>query len=202
MTWNTRALLFALLMLSSAATAANAQATPAASRTIDFSAFGGLTGTYTGLSGGRNLSITAGFDVNLPPIYGVRPSVEVRGTTPIKNGHVDAQKDILVGPRAEFTFGRLHPYADFLIGRGKINYIGNYITYNSTIITGYSTSTVLSPGIGVRLDVTRHISALADVQFQRWSTPVSLSGHLLSKPLTVGLSYRFAWPGRHAGTPR
>jgi hypothetical protein len=57
---------------------------------------------------------------------------------------------------------------------------------------GYSFSHVLAA----------QLSFLADAQFQRWSTPASLPGHLFAKPLTVGLSYRFTYSRRHPAPTR
>ena len=177
-------------------TAVLAQATPTASRSVDFSAFAGLTGTYTGLSNGRNAGVTAGADLNLPARFGVRPSIEVRATAPFDRGTVDGQKDILAGLKGEMSFGRLHPYADFLIGRGEISYVNPYVTYAGTFFYGRSTSTVISPGLGARFYLGNNFSAFGDVQLQHWDTPVSLSGHLLAKPFTAGLVYRFAYGHR------
>ena len=71
-----------------------AQAMPTASRIVTLSDFGGLTGTFTGLDGGRNLGITAGGDIGFRPFHGFYPSAEVRGTYPIDDGQVDSQKNI------------------------------------------------------------------------------------------------------------
>jgi len=48
-----------------AATAYAQSAQPTASKLFELSTFGGLNGTYTGLSGGKNLGITAGVDVGI-----------------------------------------------------------------------------------------------------------------------------------------
>ena len=42
---------------------------PAASRPFTLSAFGGATGTFTGLDGGKNLGITAGGDIGFKPFH-------------------------------------------------------------------------------------------------------------------------------------
>jgi hypothetical protein len=185
-------LLAGLAMAGIATTAASAQASPTAVRRVDISAFVGGTGTFTGLNSGKNAGITAGIDLNLPRRFGVRPSLEVRGTTPFDRGRVDSQKDVLAGVRAEFLSGRLHPYADFLIGRGEISYSG-YRTASGASIYGNSNSTVISPGVGARYNLVGNFSVFGDAQFQHWDTPVSPSGHLFAKPITAGLVYRFAY---------
>jgi hypothetical protein len=112
------------------------QALPTASRTLQLSAFGGLSGDYIGLSGGKNLGITAGVDLGLIPYHGVRPTVEVRGTFPIDDGHIASQKSILFGPRFDFLLNRrLRPYGDFLFGRGEMDYNnGGYIIGNEIFL--------------------------------------------------------------------
>jgi len=182
---------------------ARAQEAPAALRQIDFSAFGAFTSASTGLSGGHNTDVTAGFDLNLPSLSLFRPGLEARATYPFEHDGIDRQHDIVAGPRLELNFTRLHPYADFLVGSGRINYGDSrqgYVTYGGVEITGYSNSTIYSPGIGASFDFSPHIAAFADLQMQHWDTPVSLSGHLLAKPFSIGLKYRFGVPGHAHNT--
>ncbi len=178
-------------------TAIHAQADPAAVRDIDVTVFGGITHAYTGLSNGGNTAVTGGVDLNLPITHGIRPSLEVRATSPYDTGKVDGQKDILGGLRLEGAFYRFHPYVDFLGGRGKINFVIPYTIYAGTRIYSQPLTTVLSPGIGFRFDLATHFMAFGDVQFQHWNTPASLSGHLLAKPFTTGLVYRFTLTRHH-----
>ena len=178
-------------------TTIHAQADPAAVRDIDVTVFGGITHTYTGLSNGSNAAVTGGVDLNLPITHGIRPSLEVRATSPYDSGKVDSQKDILGGLRLEGAFYRFHPYIDFLGGRGKLNFVVPYTTYSGGHIDSQPPTTVLSPGIGFRFDLATHFMAFGDVQFQHWNTPASLSGHLLAKPFTAGLVYRFTLTRHH-----
>jgi opacity protein-like surface antigen len=179
-----------------AAGAAHAQsAEPTASKLLEISAFGGLTGTYTGLSGGRNLGITAGVDVGFRSFFGWRPFLEGRGTYPIDDGHIDAQKSALGGIRLERErplLPGLHVYGDVLFGRGEIDYQnGGYPALSGNYLYLASTTPVVSPGLGVEYRLTDHVSALADVQFQHWDTPATPSGSLWAKPITFGARYRF-----------
>jgi hypothetical protein len=183
--------LLLLLCLICSATTIHAQADPTAVRDIDVTVFGGATHTYTGLSHGGNGAVTGGVDLNLPAIHTIRPSLEVRATSPYDTGKVDGQKDILGGLRLEGAFYRFHPYFDFLGGSGKINFVVPYTTYSGGHISSQPPTTVLSPGIGFRFDLSNRFMAFGDVQFQHWNTPASLSGHLLAKPFTAGLVYRF-----------
>ncbi len=116
--------------------AASAQATPTATQGLQLSAFGAGSGVYTGLLGGRNISFTAGVDLSFRPIRGFYPSLEVRGTYPIHRGQIASEKDALGGIRVEHPIGHLHPYLDFLAGRGEIEYQnGGYTVHTLTYLT-------------------------------------------------------------------
>lgn len=185
-----RTLAFALL----ASALAHGQANPTASRSLEISAFGGLTGTYTGIRGGKNLGITAGVDVGLRPFSGFRPYLEGRGTAAIDGGHIDSQKDALGGIRVDhhLLVPGLRAYADFLIGRGQIDYEnGGYPSLTGPFLYTRSVTNVISPGLGVEYRLSEHLSGLADFQFQHWSTPVTPSGAVWSRPMTVGVRYHF-----------
>ncbi len=192
-------LLFFFLCLIFCSTSAHAQANPTAIRDIDITVFGGITHTYTGLSGGGgNNGVTGGVDLNLPAIHTIRPSLEVRATSPYDSGKVDGQKDILGGLRVETAF----PTASTPTSTSSA------VAANSPSSAGTSPSTAppftasrprpsLSPGAGFRFDLNNHFMTFGDVQLQHWNTPASLSGHLLAKPFTAGLVYRFTLTRHH-----
>ncbi|MGO4213012.1 hypothetical protein AB4043_19595, partial [Terriglobus sp. YAF25] len=85
---------------------------------------------YTGIQG-QNTSFTAGGDFILRRFAGLVPSAEIRGTYAFRKGNVAAEKNILGGIRLTRQFSSVHPYVDFLAGRGSINFPNNY-TYGST----------------------------------------------------------------------
>ena len=188
-------------VLLTASAALQAQADPAALRKVDVSLFAGVTAVYTGLSQGRDAAVTGGLKLNLSTVGLLRPSLESRFTTPVAHGTVDRQQSVLGGLRVEFPLARFHPYVDLLGGRGQIRFDGPYETYAGTPLFSQPASTVISPGAGVAVDLGARVSAFADLQLQHWTTPASLSDHLFSKPLTAGLSYRFALPHRHHASP-
>ena len=187
--WGTLALLAATSCL---ATNAHAQAGPTASQQLALSAFGAGTGTFTGL--GKNVAITAGADLAFLTYRRYRPVLEVRGTYPIDNGKVAGEKDVLAGLRVERQFGQLHPYVNFLVGRGEIDYNGYQV---GDFIYLKTTSTVYSPGFGVDYDVNQHWAAKLEAQIQRWDTPVRDSGNIYSKAISVGAVYRFDFNPHH-----
>jgi len=184
------------LAAATALVAANAHAQmaqPTASKLLEISTFGGFNGTYTGLSGGKNLGLTAGADVSVRSFYGFRPSLEGRGTYPIDGGHIDAQRSALGGIRVErYVLPGLRVYGDFLLGRGQIDYQnGGYPSPDGEFLILRSTGNVFSPGAGAEYRLTQHVTGLVDVQFQHWDSPATASGHLWSTPVMLGARYRF-----------
>ena len=177
-----------------------AQSLPTASRGVIPSAFAGITGTFTGLDGSRNLGLTAGVDVGFHPIFGLLPSVEVRGTYPINNGSVVGEESAEGGLRVQKRIRAIRPYVDFLFGRGELNYQnGGLAVPMQAFRYIQTTSNVISPGLGLEADITPHFALLLDGQFQIWSVPFDPSGqtsnasHIFSYPGTIGVVYRFNW---------
>ncbi len=187
--FRTSVLLFLALAFASVA---GAQAFPTATQPLDLSAFGAATGTWTGLGGGRNLGATAGIDLGWKPFYNFYPAVELRGTYPLDSGHVDSQKNVLVGFRASRYYGRFHPYGDFLFGRGKIIYQnGGYPNLNGSLLYIDSVSNVFSYGGGLDLTLSDSFSLKLDAQIQHYDVPVTTSGAIYAKPISVGIVYHF-----------
>jgi hypothetical protein len=175
---------------------AYAQAVPAGTQQLQLSAFVAGTGTYTGLEGGKNLGITAGANLTFLAFRQFRPAFEIRGTYPIDQGHISSQKNFLLGPKVEYPWGRFHPYADFLVGRGEIDYLnGGFIVGDVEYIS--SNTVVYSPGVGLDYNLTHNIAIKADAQFQYWNTPATASGVIHPTPLTLGVLYNFDFNPHH-----
>ncbi|HUD22437.1 MAG TPA: hypothetical protein VMQ60_06300 [Acidobacteriaceae bacterium] len=189
-----QALTLLLATFSGLGVATAQQAKPTATQDIQLSVFSGVSGVYTGLSNSRNLSVTAGLDLALSPRQGMRPILEVRGTEPFNKGSTVAQKDFLAGLRLDLLLGRrLHPYGDFLFGRGEMKYAnGGYNFNNSTYLE--STSYVYSPGAGFDFDLTTHFVIKLDGQYQIWDGPTA-SGKVHPAIGTFGLVYHIGWLG-------
>jgi hypothetical protein len=189
----------ALTLLCFALTASSllrAQAIPAASRPFALSAFGGATGTFTGLGtglgGGKNIGITAGGDITFKPYHRFYFSGEIRGTYPFDSGKIDAQKNFLFGAKVERYYNNFRPYVDFLYGRDEINYKnGGFPNPAGTLLYLNSVSNIFSGGGGLDYTLTDHFALKIDGQFQRLGTPVTTSGAIYSKPITIGVVYRF-----------
>ena len=179
---------------------AHAQGVATASRRFEPSVFLGVTGTYTGLEGTRNAGVTAGFDLGFHPFFGLLPALEIRGTYPISSGAVVGEESFSGGLRVTKRIGRFRPYVNVLFGRGQLNYQnGGYIVPVQNFEYLQSTSNVISPGLGVEVDLTTHFALLLDGQYQRWTvpfTPDSTStdnSSIYSKAGTIGAVYRFNW---------
>ena len=182
-------LLFVPLLLLPAGVA-HGQSAATAVQTLGLSAFGAATGNWTNISGGRNLGLTAGGDLSFLTFHRFRPVVEVRGTLPFYDGHIDRQKSILGGLKVERAVGKYHPYVNFLIGRGVIDFQnGGY--YRDGFLYLSTVSTVYSPGLGLDLDVTKNWSAKVDFQYQHWDTPAVASGVINPRLLSIGAVYHF-----------
>jgi hypothetical protein len=169
---------------------------PTAVQRLEVSVFGGASGVFTGLGGGKNFSITAGGDLALPPFHRVRPTLEVRGTYPADRGLVDNQESVLGGLRVDFFLDhRLRPYGDFLFGRGQMNYTPYGYLFNN-FDYALTTTNVYSPGAGFDYLLTEHFSVKVDGQFQRWGSAPTPSGVIYSEVGTAAIVYRFNFNGR------
>jgi hypothetical protein len=188
----TLALLPATLFSACAALAQH----PTAERALQLSAFGGFSGDFTGLEGGKNFDVTAGGDLGLPPWRGIRPTLEVRGRYPADHGLIDSQKNILGGLRVDFLLNhRIHPYGDFLFGRGQMNYgLTGYI-YNNNIYS-LTTTYIDAGGVGFNYGLTDRFAIKVDAQLERWGSAPTSSGRIYSSIGTAGLVYYFNFDRR------
>jgi opacity protein-like surface antigen len=175
---------------------ASAQAAPAGTQKLQLSAFVAATGTFTGLEGGKNLGITAGADLTFLGFRQFRPAFEARGTYPIDKGQISSQKYFLLGPKVEYPLGKFHPYADFLIGRGQIDYHAPGLVFGDVLYINSNTM-VYSPGVGLDYNLTHNLAIKGDVQFQHWDTPVTASGTIHPTALTLGVVYNFDFNRGH-----
>lgn len=196
---NRKTVLLALLVLALTlrTTITRAQeALPTATQSLQLSVFGGVGGVFTGLSDGRNFDFLAGVDLGLPPVHGFRPTIEVRGAYPVDHGSIDSQKSILGGIKTDFLLNhRLRPYADFLFGRGQIDYNGGYQFANQIYLQ--TTTNVYSFGGGFDYDLTEHFAVRVDGQFQKWGYAPTASGNIYSKVGNAAIVYRFNFGHRY-----
>jgi hypothetical protein len=172
------------------------QSIPVAAQQMQLSAFSAVTPISTGLGQGKNLTITAGADIAFVGLRRIRSVVEIRGNYPIATGNVYKQKSFVAGPVIEYTVGRFRPYADFLIGKGAINYLGGGYIFGSHKYISSST-VVYSPGVGLDYSITHHFALKADLQYQHWDVPVVVSGHINPTVMSLGGKYMFDFNPHH-----
>jgi predicted porin len=166
---------------------AQAQATAAAYKTADFSAFGGYMHDIPDWGTTGNNGASFGLNFTRYIRFPVSPSLEVRAN--IAPGQTVRENSYLVGVRGQATVLRkFHPYADFLIGTGNIHFYQPELTGRLG-----DNSIVYSIGGGVDYDLVRNFQAKVDFQYQHWNTGTNAS---LTPSLTIiGLAYRFSFGG-------
>ncbi|SDF70119.1 hypothetical protein [Terriglobus roseus] len=195
--------LSALFLIGSNSQALAQANQPTAIRKMAASAFVMAGGTYTGVgsfgsathrNGGKNLTLTAGGDLDFLSFGNFMLGAEVRGSYPLDSGHIVGERSILGGARVSYVTGKLiRPYADGLFGRGQMNYQdGGYNVYTPIPLNYTQTATnIYDFGGGAEFDVMRQISLKAEVQAQHWNTPVIPSGSVWSVQASAGVAYRF-----------
>lgn len=194
--------LIRIFLLAVIAPAALAQSSATATQALKLSAFAGGTGTFTEIEGGKNLGITAGLDLTFQTLSRrFKPSLEMRGTYPIDDGHVASEKYFLGGVKVEYPIHRYHPYGDILFGQGEIDYQngGFIVPVNANVSLNYisSDSFIYSPGGGLDYDITPHFALKIDAQFQHWNVPVLASGSSWARSGTIGVVYNFDFNPHH-----
>lgn len=189
--------IIALLSVASLSTiAAHAQALPTATVGFRISGFAGFSGDLTGLESAKNGDITAGIDIGLRPFHGFYPAIEARGMYPVDRGQLVSVDDLLGGLRVSRRKNRFTPYADGLFGRALLKYAnGGLPDSTGTIYYLQNTSNAVSLGAGTDWDWSEHLSLKADLQLQRYDSPVVTTGTLYSKIFTLGIVYRLGFSG-------
>ncbi len=157
-------------------------AIPAASKTVDFSAFGGFVHDIPDYGPYGNNGVTFGVDITRYFHFPVQPSLEARVN--VATGKTVRENTYLFGIRAQGSvLRRYHPYADLLVGPGTIH-------FQTPPAPGYTgdNSTVWSYGGGLDVDFLTNFQAKIDFQYQSWNLGTN---YTLSPSLTViGIGYR------------
>jgi hypothetical protein len=173
-----------------------AQSVPTTTQRLQLSTFLIATETSTGFQSAKNFDITSGGDLTLLTFRYINTGVELRGSYPVQSGSLIGQKSILAGPKLEYPKSMFRPYADLLVGRGRISYLdGGYIA--GTVKYIRSDSAVLSAGIGCDLYLTHRLAMRVDIQYQSWDSPAAYSGRITPGLVSVGGTYNFDFNPRH-----
>jgi hypothetical protein len=180
------------ILIVGLATPLFAQSPPPATQQAALEVFATATGTHTGLGSGRNIGITAGVDLAIHRSQSFVPAVEIRGTWPFSSGDTDSFHDLMAGLKFSRAWRRYQIYGDGLFGRAQIEYEhGGLPNPSHTFLYTKSPSNILSLGGGLEVPLTWSLGVKADLQWQRYSSPVASSGHLNAIPVSVGVVYRF-----------
>jgi opacity protein-like surface antigen len=171
-----------------------AQSKITADKSMDVSVFGGylFTDPDIGRRSDRGNGISVGADVTRYFGWRVAPSLEVRSN--YAAAPFASESTALVGLRLKTDLRRrFHPYADFLIGGGRI-------AFTNPPAPGYKSdkSLVYDLGGGMDIDVHRNFAAKVDFQGQSWDMGISpsVTGSqtkrftLVPVGLMVGVTYR------------
>lgn len=166
-----------------------AQANPTAVKKADLSAFGLYSRLTPDYGAQKNNGVTFGIDYTRYTRWWVSPSVEFR--VKIANGTTVDEKSWGGGIRVEKPINRWHPYADFLVSSGTINY---HFTSPPLLPNGKpyvdDATITKSFGAGLDYDVTPRFAFRGDVQFERWYLDKYLAIHLTPYVWSAGVVYR------------
>lgn len=129
---------------------------------------------------GRNQAgITLGSNLNAFHLGRFQPSLDAR-----LSGNFGSVSSLFLGggPRVAVDLGRLHPYADFLVGYGTLHFTSSSPAYT------HDNSYVTSVGGGVDFSLNHRWAVRADVQRQNWNVGTySPAFH----PVQVGIGVRY-----------
>jgi opacity protein-like surface antigen len=153
----------ALLLTCVPFASAHGQSLTTASKSAEISAFGGYVASQPDYGPFIKTGFGAGVDLTIFPRFPVAPSFEVRAHE--VSGPYLIQRSLMAGLRVQRDIrNRFHPYADFLIGVGQIEYkpIPNP-DYTADQSKAYSI------GGGINIDLAYHLAAKFDYQQQEWN---------------------------------
>lgn len=166
------------ILMAVSAPGASGQATYTADRTNGFSVFGGFSKLDTDYGATDNGYVFGGDFSHSIRFRAILPSLELRYTG--STGPGITQSSFSGGLKLETKIHRFHPYGDFLIGYGIINYVPSHQNDNSITYGG---------GLGLDFDVTKQFALKVDAQQQFWKLGQATSA-LTPRMLSVGILYR------------
>ena len=184
-----RAIAAIALLMALACSAAAAQEIPTREQALSLQAFGLFSYVQPHYDPANNVGGTFGADLDFRPLYFVRPSLEMRATFASGSNFSETTYDF--GPRVELDFGRIKPYADFLIGSGAITF-KQPIIYPTGPYT-HDSSIIYSGAVGADYMVTRQIAIRGEAMLQSWNLGNSPSTAVIFHPrlYSIGVDYRF-----------
>jgi hypothetical protein len=178
-----------LLCLSSGAVSAlQGQATPTASKVFDIQAGGSFVGALAGYPlapphfKGYGIYSTIGF---LPHIGLMLDFHQVYAPSP----HIEYERTYEVGGRYVLHYGRLHPYAKVMYGRGVFNFA---LIPGSNVVGANLAYNLLGLGGGADFRLKPYLNLRADYEWQKWGSDAFLITNGISPQLfSIGAAYHF-----------
>lgn len=189
-------LIVSFLLVALPSGRARAQAVESASRVTELSLFGAFQNLHPDWGHTSDNGLVAGALITHFMRGPILPSFEIRGSMS-RNGEAAGMKTILYGGRANFRFplvARFHPYANFLVGTGEIDFAHPTMTIRGPY--GHDDSTVYNYGGGGEFAVHRNASLIAEFQQQHWNLGGQEIGHVILTPYSVNLGLRYRIPFR------
>jgi|GEM_PF-4775823 len=192
--------LFAFSVAVTGTTSASAQAKITADRDAEFDAFGAYT--YIGRAydtSDTNNGATLGADYThfIKRYRGlIIPSFQMRGT--LSSGSAASEKTVEGGIKLATTWRRLHPYGDFMLGGGVINFPPPANPVLGVTYYKRDASFLYIYGGGITYDVKRDWSAMADYQHQYWDLGQHPVVRFYPQALSFGVVYHIPFkPYKH-----
>jgi hypothetical protein len=144
--------------------------------------------TWTHFNGGRNIGTTYGVNFIYHRFFGIAPGLEARATFPVDSGTTAGLKTFVFGPNFTMHHRRYRPYADVLIGTGRLTLVYPMSTYTS------DNSMVEQVGVGTDFDLRGGWAVRVEGSMQHWDigNPGGVSSVFTPVSASFGLRYRFA----------
>lgn len=180
-----RTLSIFLFLLASATPFASAQSYSTASRPADLQVGGGFTLANSDYTANYIRGLAFYGDIDFKEHWGVEGDFHQLNDPQPTDIY---ERTYEIGGRYVRHYGRLHPYAKAMYGRGVFNFYQNEgnLAYNMFVV-----------GAGVDLRITPRINARFDYEYQNWLSGPGLSNGLTPQLFTFGVAYHLP-AGRHA----
>lgn len=130
--------------------------------------------------------LTVGGNLNLFHFGRIQPSLDARVSTTFGSTR---ETFLGGGPRVQVDFGRVHPYVNYLVGYGTMNFTSPVSSYS------HDNALVRSVGGGVDFSLGGAWGLRVDLQHQTWG--VTPAAQFSPNTLSIGLRYQFHFKNRN-----
>ncbi len=194
-----RHLLPCLILAACISTEARGQAAPTASRGSDLVVFVEYQSLNTDYGGETHNGIIGGLDYSKFFMDSrLVPSLELRANYAAEH-QLSGEQVALGGLRLDLrlrSHPRLHPYVNFLVGAGQIDFVIAPVT--PTGVYSRDNSIVYNYGAGASYGIGHGLELQAEFQHQNWNiSPGSQKGTLTPASFDAGARYHLHFPTFH-----